>query len=965
MQIENLRIISALTGSEETSGIIKGVKDSRRRLDALLLKIKDSERKLAEQASAAELTEAYTAGYESAEQPAAPQESAAVPAEQAGQAAHAPVAAETAPGPESTAEQAPAQTDVKAQEPEKEPVKAQKKAPAEQQPVKPEEKAVEQAHEPVAAAQPRQPAEKPVLQAQSEQKPEQKPAAKAQEPAERQAPAAVAAEAQKQPAAQPADGADKKAAAKQPEKKAEKKPSQPVFVPKGKMSLEELAALNQPRQRPVRTPGGGSGGDSVIKRSFINNAPDRAGGPRAPRDGARPPMSRPGGGRPLGRPGEAASAIPVHTGPSKTFGNKKKTPEKSSTFEDKKNLNKRTLIKKGLIQTAVFGDDDRMGRRYKAKKSKQQKAEERIKIEHAVVNSEIIPVKVLSEKLGISAAEITKRLFKEGIVKTINETLEYEEAAVLALDLGIELELKLDKTAEETLSEFHLAEDETDENLVARPPVITVMGHVDHGKTSLLDAIRKTEVASGEAGGITQHIGAYTVSMDGRAITFIDTPGHEAFTSMRARGASVTDVAILVVAADDGIMPQSVEAINHIKAAGVPMIVAINKMDKQTANPDRVMQQLSEHNVLPEQWGGDTIMVPVSAHTGSGIDTLLETILLVADVRGLKANPDRKARGTIIEAKLDKGKGPMATVLVQNGTLRTGDTIISGTTAGRIRAMLDDKGNNVKQAGPSYAVSVLGFSEVPSAGDPMFAVEDEKLSKQVLEERISKIKQSMVKSTQKVTLDDVFSRISEGQMKGLNIIVKADVQGSVEAVSAALEKLSNEEVKVNVIHGAAGAISESDVMLAGTASAIIIGFNVRPDVNAKAVAERDGVDLRLYRVIYEAIDDVTAALKGMLAPKYKETSLGEAQVRNVFKITGVGAVAGCYVTSGKILRNAKVRLLRDNVVIFEGAISSLKRFKDDVREVASGYECGISIENYNDIKEGDVIEAFIIEEIKQ
>ncbi|MBQ2712901.1 MAG: translation initiation factor IF-2, partial [Clostridia bacterium] len=520
-----------------------------------------------------------------------------------------------------------------------------------------------------------------------------------------------------------------------------------------------------------------------------------------------------------------------------------------------------------------------------------------------------------------------------------------------------------DKTAEEALEEFHVEDDESSEKMVSRPPIVTVMGHVDHGKTSLLDAIRKTSVVAGEAGGITQHIGAYTVTAKGKQITFIDTPGHEAFTAMRARGASVTDVCILVVAADDGIMPQTVEAINHAKAANVPMVVAINKMDKPEANPDRILQQLTEHDVLAEDWGGDTIVVPVSAKKREGLDKLLEMVLLVAEMKELKANPDRKAKGTIIEAKLDKGKGPMASVLVQNGTLRVGDTVIAGTASGRIRAMLDDKGRNVKEAGPSFAVSVLGFGEVPNAGDSMFALDDEKMLKSVLEERTNKLKEQRNQATAKVTLDDVFSRISEGQIKTLNLIVKADVQGSVEAVKQALLKLGNDEVKVAVIHGAVGGINESDVMLASTASAIIIGFNVRPEAKAKALAEHDGVDIKLYRVIYEAIEDVSNALKGMLAPKYKETITGEAEVRNTFRITGVGTVAGCYVTSGKMVRGSKLRLFRDNVVIYDGEMHSLKRMKDDVKEVAQGYECGIAFESYNDIKEGDVIEGYIIEQI--
>ena len=488
------------------------------------------------------------------------------------------------------------------------------------------------------------------------------------------------------------------------------------------------------------------------------------------------------------------------------------------------------------------------------------------------------------------------------------------------------------------------------------------MGHVDHGKTSLLDAIRKTSVASGEAGGITQHIGAYSVLVNGNPVTFLDTPGHEAFTSMRMRGAQITDVAVLVVAADDGVMPQTIEAINHAKAAGVSIVVAANKIDKPTANLDRVRQELSEHDILVEEWGGDVALCPVSAKTGEGIDALLETILLVAEMKELKANPNRKAKGTIIEAKLDKGKGPVATVLVQNGTLRQGDNIIAGTVTGRVRAMIDDKGRTVKEAGPSMAVSILGLESVPNAGDNIFAVDQDKLTKLVAEERKNREREELIKQSQKVSLDDLFSKISEGDLKTLNIIIKADVQGSAEAVKQSLAKLSNEEVQVSVLHSGVGAISETDVMLADSANAIIIGFNVRPDAKAKALAEKQKVDIKLYRIIYEAIEDIQNAMKGMLAPKFQDVYMGKAEVRETFKITGVGMVAGCYVTDGKIVRNGKLRIYRDDVMICEGNVLQLKRFKDDVKEVAANYECGISIENFNDIKVGDFIESYIVEE---
>ena len=647
----------------------------------------------------------------------------------------------------------------------------------------------------------------------------------------------------------------------------------------------------------------------------------------------------------------------------RSFNKKKQNGEKP--FEEKHVLNKRALIRNN-VSIDDF-DENKTGYRKlrPTKKPKEQAQVNVIKIEKAVINTEIIPLKTLSEKIGITAAEITKRLFKEGIMKTINDSIDFDTAAFIADDLGIELELKLDKTAEDVLSEGFGEEADSEESLVRRPPVVTVMGHVDHGKTSLLDRIRKTNVTAGEAGGITQHIGAYQVSVGGQVITFLDTPGHAAFTAMRARGAQATDIAILVVAADDGIMPQTVEAINHAKAADVPVIVAVNKMDKPEANLDRVKTGLTENGLLPEEWGGDAIVVPVSAKTGMGFDALLENINLVAEIKDLKANPNRKAKGVVIEAKLDQSKGPIATILVQNGTLKVGDNVIVGTATGKIRAMVDDKGRRLNSAGPSTPVSIMGLAEVPNSGDILFAGEEEKLIKMVAEERKSKERENMIKSSSMVTLDDVFNKIAEGEMKWLNIIVKADVQGSVEAVKQSMEKLSNEEVKVNVIHAQAGAIKESDIMLAESSNAIIIGFNVRPDSNAKQIAEKSGVDIKLYRVIYEAIEDVQKALKGMLAPKFTEVYLGKAEVREVFKISGVGQVAGCYVTEGKIVRNGKLRIYRDDIMICEGNVLQLKRFKDDVKEVASGYECGISIEKFNDIKVGDFIESYQVEENKE
>ena len=586
-----------------------------------------------------------------------------------------------------------------------------------------------------------------------------------------------------------------------------------------------------------------------------------------------------------------------------------------------------------------------------------------MKIDKAYMTAETITVKDLSERIGKPVSEIIKKLLLLGIIASINNELDYDTAQLVCSEFDVELELKLAETAEEALEAEDTEDDEA--SLVKRPPVVTIMGHVDHGKTSLLDYIRKAHVTAGEAGGITQHIGAYTVTINGETITFLDTPGHEAFTAMRARGAQVTDIAILVVAADDGVMPQTIEAINHAKAANVPTIVAINKIDKNTANADRIKQELTEYGLVAEEWGGDTIMVPVSAITGEGVDTLLEMILLVAEMQNLRANPNRKARGAIIEAQLDKGRGPVATVLIKNGTLKIGDTIVAGTAYGRVRAMVNDRGERVKAAGPSEPVEVIGFNDVPSAGDTFSAVNDDRLSRQVAEERKDKLRAALIKNSSKASLDDLFSQISAGQTKELNLIIKADVQGSVEAVKQSLEKLSNDEVRVRAIHGGVGAITETDVMLASASNAIIIGFNVRHDNTVRDIAERENVDIRLYRVIYNAIEDVEKAMKGLLAPQYKETILGRAQVRQTFKVSGVGTIAGCYVTEGKIQRNATARLLRDNVVITEAKIDSLKRYKDDAREVGANFECGIGLERFNDIKEGDVIECFTMEEVER
>ena len=574
---------------------------------------------------------------------------------------------------------------------------------------------------------------------------------------------------------------------------------------------------------------------------------------------------------------------------------------------------------------------------------------------------EEISVVELAARLKVQAAEVVKRLMGIGIMAAAGEIIDYDTAAIVAIEIGAKVSPEVIITIEERLFDEG---DDGIEDMVTRPPVVVVMGHVDHGKTSLLDAIRNTSVTSGEAGGITQHIGAYQVNVGDSKITFLDTPGHAAFTSMRARGAQVTDIAVLVVAADDGIMPQTIEAINHAKAAGVSIIVAINKMDKENANPDRVKQELTEHELVPEEWGGDIICVNVSAVTRENIDTLLEMIQLVTEMKELKANPERLAKGTVVEARLDKGRGPIATVLVQNGTLRTGDIIIAGTSLGHVRVMTDDRGERVEEAGPSMPVEITGLGEVPQAGDVFNVVEDEHLARELVGQRRHEAKEEQFKSYQKVTLDNLFSQISEGEMKELPIIIKADVQGSVEAVKQSLEKISNEEVRVRVIHGAVGAVSESDVMLADASNAVIVGFNVRPEPAAKENAERDGVEIRLYRIIYDAINEIQDAMKGMLAPKYRDVDLGRAEVRTVYKISNVGTIAGSYVVDGKITRSARIRLVRDGIIIADDMIGSLKRFKDDVREVAQGYECGVGLEKFNDIKEGDFFEAYIVEEYR-
>ena len=715
-----------------------------------------------------------------------------------------------------------------------------------------------------------------------------------------------------------------------------------------------------PYGRPVNPQQGGA----QAPRGPYGRPAGQAGAPGAPRPaGQRPPMGgpRPGGFAPR-RPAAPELTPSVEKERVSNYDPNKKQYVRQVDPEHNAAKNKRQQTRSAAPSVQMDDDFVRGGKR-KRKVAVQAPKPEPVKIEKAVMTAEKITVKDLSERIGKPVSEIIKKLLMLGIFANINNELDFDTAQLICTEFGVELELKLAETAEDALE----AEDveDSEEDLVSRPPVVTIMGHVDHGKTSLLDYIRKSHVTAGEAGGITQHIGAYTVELHGQRITFLDTPGHEAFTAMRARGAQATDIAILVVAADDGVMPQTIEAINHAKAAGVQTIVAINKMDKPTADPDRIRQELTKYELVDEAWGGDTIIVPVSAQTGQGVDQLLEMILLVAEVQDYRANPNRKARGIIIEARLDKGRGPVANVLIKNGTLRVGDTIVAGMAYGRVRAMVNDKGERVKEARPSDPVEVIGFNDVPEAGDILSAVDDDSLSRKVAEERRDKARAALIKAQSKTTLDDLFNQISEGQVKELNIIIKADVQGSVEAVKQSLERLSNDEVKVKVIHGGVGAITETDVNLASASNAIIIGFNVRHDNNVRDLAEHEKVDIRLYRVIYNAIEDIQAAMKGMLAPKFKENVLGRCTVRQTFRVSGVGTVAGCYVTDGKIQRNAQIRLLRDNVVVHEGKIDSLKRFKDDAKEVAAGYECGLGIENYNDVKEGDEIECFVMEEISR
>lgn len=783
-----------------------------------------------------------------------------------------------------------------------------RRAAAEQKQNEAAKPAVEQA----APEQQEKPAKKP------EKKPAEKrePAKSVSQQAKPQKPAAVQAE------PKPAE------AVKQPD--AGKKPAQP------KSAQPAKPAAQKPVQKPAQR------AEQKSEPIYIPPQPkkEKAGGPQPNRGPAQ-----------IRRVDTRATNVELEK-----YNEKYETIAPANTMRD--NMQRKQKIKQ---KSHDHRRPQGVKRETEADRMRRMQLERIKKTPITVTVGDEITVGELAAALKKTAAEVIKVLMKLGVMASVTQTIDYDTAEIVVLELGCKIKRAVVVSIEDRIMDDT---EDTAESLKPRDPVVVVMGHVDHGKTSLLDAIRNSKVTDTEAGGITQHIGAYRVNHNGQDITFLDTPGHAAFTSMRQRGAQSTDIAVLVVAADDGIMPQTIEAINHAKAAEVQVIVAINKMDKPEANPERVMQQLTEYSLVPEEWGGDVICVPVSAMTHQGIDKLLENILLVAEMMELKANPDRRARGVVIEARLDKGRGPVATLLVQNGTLKSGDIIVAGTAVGRVRSMTNEQGKTLHQAGPSVPVEITGLAEVPAAGDVFDAVSDERLARQLVEQRKQKAKEELFSSAQKVTLDNLFSHLEEGEMKELNIIVKADVQGSVEAVRESLEKLSNDEVRVRVIHGGVGAINESDVMLAGASGAIIVGFNVRPDAVAKASAERDGVDMRMYRVIYDCIEEIGAAMKGMLAPKQREVALGQAEVRNTYKISSVGTIAGCYVTSGKVTRACEIRVVRDGIVLTEDKIASLRRFKDDVKEVAQGYECGIGLEKYSDIKEGDILEAFIIEEYR-
>ena len=809
----------------------------------------------------------------------------------------------------------------------------------------------------------KKPAEKPAPKA--EQKPAEKPAPKAeQKPAEKSAP-----KAEQKPVEKSAPKAEQKPADKPVHKQERSDRPQNDNRQQGSRFGDKTQGDRQQGNRFGDKPQGDrqQGGRFGDKPNFQKN--DRFGGgfdkdsdnsvhrhePKKPVERKPRPSNLP--------PTEKLAAGTAHVDMSAANIELDKYNEKYEQIAPSSSMSDSYTNKQKLTQRSK-----QQGKPKQSKKEQEQAKLKKLELERQrrqkleITLPDEITVGDLALKLKVTSAEIIKRLMMQGMMVSVNETIDYDTAALVAMDIGAKVEHEVVVTIEDRLIDD--SEDDAG-NLVPRDPVVCVMGHVDHGKTSILDVIRQSNVAAGEAGGITQHIGAYRVKTEGgRYITFLDTPGHEAFTAMRARGALCTDIAILVVAADDGIMPQTVEAINHAKAANVSIIVAINKIDKPGANVERVMEGLTEYGLVPEEWGGDVICVPVSAKTHENIPTLLEMVTLVADVKELKANPDRMAKGTVIESRLDKGRGPVATVLVQNGTLHTGDVVIAGTAVGKVRIMTDDKGNKVETAGPSIPVEITGLDSVPTGGDTFNAVKDEKLARELVEQREYEAKQEQFKAYQKVTLDNLFSQIAEGEIKELPIIVKADVQGSVEAVKQSLEKLSNDEVRVKVIHGAVGAVNESDVMLAQVSNAIIVGFNVRPDSTARDNAAREGVEIRLYRVIYDAIEEIKAAMTGMLAPKYRDVDLGRAEVRQAYKISNVGTVAGCYVLEGKITRNANIRVVRDGIIIADDKLNSLKRFKDDVKEVAQGYECGMTLTKFNDIKEGDVFEAYIVEEYR-
>ena len=732
-------------------------------------------------------------------------------------------------------------------------------------------------------------------------------------------------------------------------------------------SLDQVFAVKQSKPEPKAEPKAEAKPEAPKAPAAQQGRPQQPGGrPQQPQAGARPQPQQPPKPEKPKEPERKRERRVVDTSAVQVNANRFADVDNlvSERVQNYQGGKQRIGGKKGQQQNKKDNG------KFRGNKSRNEEQEKMRRLQMEVARKAPVTVKIpdeitvgeLASRMKKTAGEVIKCLMKNGVMAGINQTIDFDTAEFVATEMGCKVEKEVTVTIEEQIIDDHV---DTAEELQTRAPVVVVMGHVDHGKTSLLDAIRKTSVTAGEAGGITQHIGAYTVDVGGNMVTFLDTPGHAAFTSMRARGAKSTDIAILVVAADDGIMPQTVESINHAKAAGVPIIVAINKMDKPTANPDKIKEQLTKYDLIPEEWGGDTVICPISAKTGMGLEELLEMVILTAEVQELKANPNRRAKGTVIEARLDKTRGPVATLLVQNGTLKQGDIVIAGTSVGRVRVMTNDKGRTVKTAGPSVPVEITGLADVPTPGDEFNAVTDERMARELVEQRRQAQKDALAKLNQKVTLDNLFAKMQEGEMKELNLIVKADVQGSAEAIKASLEKLSNEEVRVRVIHAGVGAINESDILLASTSGAIIVGFNVRPDAAAAANGQRANVDMRFYRVIYDAIDEIEAAMKGMLAPKYEEVVIGHAEVRMTYKVSAIGTIAGCMVKDGKVTRDAQVRILRDNIVIHEGEVGSLQRFKDAVKEVTAGFECGMSIAKFNDIKEGDIFECFTMQEVKR